>query len=159
MIMCAIEIDGILGRQPRRLRQPRHDAERRPSRSAASIAARPSSNRFDVAAKLVDDEAMDARPLGRLEHAMGAGEAGDDAAAIDVAEQHDRHVGRRRKSHIGDVAGAQIDLRRAAGAFDQDDIGIAREVRKTLQHRRQQRRPSVPDSSARAACPSACPAR
>ena len=90
---------------------------------------------------------------------MRADQAGDDAAAIDVAEQHHRHVGGRGKSHIGDVAGAQIDLRRAAGAFDQDDIGLAREVRKTLQHRRQQRRLLVQIVLRAAACPSACPAR
>ena len=90
---------------------------------------------------------------------MRAGKTGDNAAAIDVPEHHHGHVGCRGKSHIGDVAGAQVDLRRAAGAFDQDDIRIAGEVGKTLQHRRQQRRSSCPDSSWRAAYPSACPAR
>ena len=95
-----------------------------------------------VAAKLVDDEAVDPRALVRLEHRVRADEAGDDAAAVDVAEQHHGHVGGRGKAHVGDVAGAQVDLGRAAGAFDQHEIGVAREVRKALQHRRQQRRPS-----------------
>ncbi len=83
---------------------------------------------------------MDARPFVRLQHEMRAGQARDDAAAIDIAEHHHGHIGGRRKSHIGDVAGAQIDLRRAAGALDQHDIGVAGEMRKALQHGRQQRR-------------------
>jgi len=69
---------------------------------------------------------------------MRAGKAGDNGAAIDIPEHHHRHVGRRGKSHIGDVAGPQVDLRRAAGALDQDDINVARKVGETLQHRREQ---------------------
>ena len=91
-----------------------------------------------IAAKLVDDEAADARALVRLQHQMRAGKTGDHAAAIDVADQHHRHIGRGGKSHIGDIAGAQIDFGRTAGAFDQYDIGLARKLRKTVQYRRQQ---------------------
>jgi hypothetical protein len=45
-----------------------------------------------------------------------------------------------RKAHIGDVIGAQVDFRRAAGAFDQHQIGLRLQSRKTLQHRRHQLR-------------------
>ena len=135
--MRAIEIDGIFRRQPRRLRQPRHDAERGPAREARDR-RQPLIEQSNIAAKLVDDEAVDPRQFVRLQNQMRAGKARDDAAAIDVPEHHHGHIGGRGKSHIGDVAGAQVDLRRTAGAFDQDDIGIAREMGKTLQHRRQQ---------------------
>jgi hypothetical protein len=54
--------------------------------------------------------------------ALRADDLRDDPAAVDIARQHHRHVRRARESHIGDVAGAQIDLGRAAGAFDQHQI-------------------------------------
>ena len=76
--------------------------------------------------------------LVRLQNEMRAGQARDNAAAIDIPEHHHGHIGGRGKSHIGDVASAKVDLRRAAGALDQDDIGVAGKMRKTLQHRRQQ---------------------
>ena len=43
-------------------------------------------------------------------------------AAIDIADEHDRHIGRVRESHVGDVVRAQVGFRRAAGAFDDDDV-------------------------------------
>ena len=159
MMACgAIEVDRIFCRQPCRLRQPRHHAERRPARAARdcgeALVEQP-----DIAAKLVDDEAVDARALVRLQHEMRADQARDDAAAVDIAEHHDRHIGGRGKSHIGDVAGAQVDLRRAAGAFDQDDIGVAGEMRKALQHRRQQRGLLLEIVLRAQRARSACPAR
>ena len=156
--MRAIEIDGIFRRQPCRLRQPRHDAERGPAREARDR-RQALIEQSNVAAKLVDDEAVDPRQFVRLQNEMRAGEAGDDAAAIDVPEHHHGHVGCRGKSHIGDVAGTQVDLRRAAGAFDQDDIGIAGEIAQNSPAPPAAAPPSCPDSSWRAACPSACPAR
>ena len=41
------------------------------------------------------------------------------------------HVRRLGKAHIGDVAGAQIDLGRAAGALDEDEIGRPRRAART----------------------------
>ena len=52
--------------------------------------------------------------------------AGDDAAAVDVADQQHRHARGRGEAHVGDVAGAQVDLGRAAGALDQDEVGLGR---------------------------------
>ena len=56
-----------------------------------------------VAAKLVDQEAADQRGVGGIEHRLGADQAGDHAAAVDVADQHHRHVGGARETHVGDV--------------------------------------------------------
>jgi hypothetical protein len=44
------------------------------------------------------------------------------------------------KAHIGDVVFAQIDLRRAASALDQNDVGVALHDPKAFKHVRQQLR-------------------
>jgi hypothetical protein len=95
---------------------------------------------FRIAAELVDEEAVDARALVRFQHRMGADETGDHAAAVDIAGEHHRYVGRGSKSHVGDVAHAQIDLGRATGTFHDNDVGLARELREALQHDGQKRR-------------------
>ena len=84
---------------------------------------------------------MRARSAGS-QHRMRADEAGDHAAAVDVADQDHRHVGGLGKAHIGDVAGAQVDLGRAARAL-RPGRGRRRraEPREALQHRRQQLAP------------------
>ena len=69
---------------------------------------------------------------------MGADEAGDDAAAVDIADEHDRHVGRLGEAHVGDVAGAEIDLGRAAGALDQHDVHAFADDGEAFQHSGQQ---------------------
>ena len=60
--------------------------------------------------------------VGRLEHPERAGEMGEHAAAVDVADHQHRQIGGAGKAHIGDVAVAQIDLGRAAGALADDDV-------------------------------------
>jgi hypothetical protein len=97
-----------------------------------------------VAAKLVDDIAGEPRPLGGGEQRVGPDELGDDPAAIDVADQRDRHIGGLGETHIGDVASAQIDLGRAAGALDEDEIGIRRDSSERAEHHRHQRRRQRP---------------
>ena len=97
---------------------------------------------------------MRARSAAR-QHRMRADQAGDDAAALDVADQHDRHVGRLGKAHIGDVAAPQVDLGRAAGAFDQDEVGLRAQAARSC---------PAPPAAARACAagsraPSACPTR
>ena len=83
----------------------------------------PSANSETSPRKLLTMKpAIELRILG-IEHRLGADQARDHAAAVDVADQHHRHVGGAGKAHIGDVVGAQIDLRRAARAFDQDEVG------------------------------------
>ena len=123
------------------------------------IAARPCSNNPTSPRNLLTMKPWIRASLVRLQNEMRAGQTGDDAAAIDVPEHHHGHVGGRGKSHVGDVAGAQVDLRRAAGAFDQDDIRLAGEVAQNSPAPPAATPPSFPDSSWRAACPSVCPAR
>ena len=73
--------------------------------------------------------------------------------------EHHRHVGGLGKAHIGDVAGPQIDLGRAARALDEDDVGVAREPREALEHRRQQLGACAAAYSRACSVPSAGPAR
>ena len=118
----------ILRRQQPRVGEIRHQAERLPA-GRLRDARHPRSKQVRIAAELVDDEAADQRRVVGRQHRLGADEARDHAAAVDVADQHDRHVGGAGKTHIGDVVRPQIDFRRAAGAFDQHEIGLAAQAR------------------------------
>ena len=93
-----------------------------------------------VAAELVDDEACDRRGVLRLERRLRPENLREDAAAVDVGDKHDRTAGGASEAHVSDVALAQIDLGRAARAFDEHEIGLALEVRKTVEHRAHQLR-------------------
>ena len=56
-----------------------------------------------IAAELVDEVALEPRALGRLEQRVRADQRRDHAALVDVADQHDRQIGRFGKAHVGDV--------------------------------------------------------
>ena len=71
---------------------------------------------------------------------MRADQLGDDAAALDIADEDDRNARRLGEAHIGDVARAQVDLGRAAGTLDQHEVRALAEVREAREHARQQRR-------------------
>ena len=86
-----------------RRREERHEAERAPSR-ALGDEAHAVVEQARVAAKLVDEEADDHVRVLRRDHRLRADELGDDAAAVDVADQHDRRLRRAGEAHVGDVA-------------------------------------------------------
>ena len=44
----------------------------------------------------------------------------------------DRAIGGAREAHVGDIALAQVDLRRAARALDEHDIGVRSPTRAKL---------------------------
>ena len=44
------------------------------------------------------------------------------AAAVDVGDEEHRAVGGRGETHVGDVTVAQVNLGRAARAFDHDEV-------------------------------------
>ena len=93
-----------------------------------------------IAAELVDQETLEQSSLGRLHELPGADDAGDGTAQRDVGDQHHRHAGRLGEAHVGDIAGAQVDLGRAARALDQHQIGGRAEAREALDHLGQQAR-------------------
>ena len=66
---------------------------------------------------------------------MGAHDRGDDAAPVDVADQHHRHAGARREAHIGDVVGAQVDFGRRPRPLHDDEVGALAHLRPRVQHR------------------------
>ena len=123
----------ILRRQQPRLGEEGNEAERLPAGRRRDQRHAVGEQRR-VAAELVDQEAFDQRRVVGVDHRLGADQAGDHPAAVDVADQHHRHVGGAGEAHIGDVVGAQIDLRRAARAFDQNDVGFALQPREAVQH-------------------------
>ena len=129
----------IFRRQSSGARKERHNSERaqpgQPGQRGEPVVEQP-----DVAAELVDDEAGEPRLLAGRQQRVGPDELGDDAAAFDVADQCDRDIGGLSKPHIGNVAVAQIDLGRAAGAFDQDQVGRSGEPRERVHYRRQKAR-------------------
>ena len=84
----------------------------------------PLVNKVRIAAKFIDEETRDHCRVGRIEHRLGPNDLGNDAAAIDVAEQNHRNIGRAGKAHIGDIVLAQIDFRRAPGAFNKNQIRL-----------------------------------
>ena len=53
---------------------------------------------------------------------MGAYQLRDHAAAINVPDQHDRHVRSTGKAHVGDIAGTEVHLCGAASTFDDDQV-------------------------------------
>ena len=70
---------------------------------------------------------MDHRGVGGVEDGVGADELGDDAAAVDVADEDDGDGGGAGEAHVGDVVGAEVDLGGAAGAFDEEEVGVGGE--------------------------------
>ena len=95
----------------------------------------PAFEQADVAAKAVDDKALDARLLRRREQLQCSHQVREDAAAVDVGNQNHRHVGGFGEAHVGDVAIAQIDFRRTAGAFHQHTVEFGLEPLPAFHHR------------------------
>ena len=81
-----------------------------------------------VAAELVDDEAGDERLVVGLEQRERPEQRGEDAAAVDVADDQHGQAGRAGEAHVGEVAVAQVDLGRAAGALADDDVEARAQV-------------------------------
>ena len=98
----------------------------------------PAQARFeqaDIAAEAVDDEALDARLLARREQVERADQMRKNTAAVDVGDQDHRAIHRFGKTHVGDVAVAQVDLGRAAGPFDQQAFVLRAKAAIRFEHR------------------------
>ena len=95
----------ILGRQAMGIGEERHQAERIPAGGRRDHRHAVGKQR-GIAAELVDDEAAHHLGVVRVDHRPGADDAGDDAAAVDVADDDHGHISGARKTHIGDVVAA-----------------------------------------------------
>jgi hypothetical protein len=91
-----------------------------------------------VTAELVDQVTDDALPVRLVEQQPGAHQRCHGAAAVEVADHHDRDVGAFGEVHVGDVAVAQIDLGAAARSFDEHQVGLRAESLEAVQHGRHQ---------------------
>ena len=118
-----IKCERVLGRQQPRIGKEWNEAERFPSSGARNL-PHPIGEQRRVAAKLVDQETADQRRIGWIDDGLGADQARNHPAAVDVADQHDRARGRAREPHVGNVVAAQVHFRCAAGTLDQDEIGF-----------------------------------
>ncbi len=126
------ELHRIFCRQRSGRMQPRHNTKRLPPRARLDgVDAR--AKQPHVAAKLVDDEATDALAIARIEHCMRADQRRNHVTAIDVADERDGYVGGVCEAHVRHVVRAQIRFGRAAGAFDDDDVGLALQAAKAVE--------------------------
>ncbi len=109
-------IDGIFGLQVQ-IHQVRQHAQYRLA-GALLQPVQPRLQQRDIAAKTVDDEALHARLLAFREQRQGPDQVCEHATLVDISDQDHRAVHRLGEAHVGDITGAQIDLRRRACALD-----------------------------------------
>ena len=128
------DVERVFGRQAVRARKPWHHAQPAPTRALRDQRVTV-VKQADIAAELVDQKAADHRGILGIQHPLGSHDLRDDPAPVDIAHQHNRHPRRAGKAHIGNVIGAQVDLCRAAGTFDQHDIAGRGQAMETVQHR------------------------
>jgi hypothetical protein len=72
--------------------------------------------------------------FGCTEQVERAAQVREHAAAVDVGDEDYRAVDRFGKAHVGDIAVAQVDFRRAAGTFGDDQTILRRQPTERLQH-------------------------
>ena len=72
----------------------------------------------NIATKTVDDKTLNPRLFALGQQFQSADQVREDATAIDVGNQNHRAVHGLGKAHVGNVAGAQVDLGRRPGTFD-----------------------------------------
>jgi hypothetical protein len=118
--------------------KPRHDAEAAEPGTGMDR-RQPAVEQSRVAAELVDDDPRKPRAFPVRQKGPCADDLGDGAAALDIRDQRDRHVGSLGETHVGDIAVAQVDLGGAAGPFHQNQVGAVLHTGEAVQHQRQQR--------------------
>src|SRR3546814_18533038 len=106
---------------------------RRPPRSTRTDTLFPYTTRFrsklNITPEFIDKKGLYHGRVARVDHRLGTCDRGDHAAAVDVAHQYHRHVGRAGKAHVCDVPFTQVDFGWAASALDYNDIsGCAQEI-------------------------------
>ena len=101
--------------------QPRHDAEHRDAGERFYLLD-PGIQQRHVAAKFINNHALDPRALAIVQQRERAVDRGEYAAAIDIRHEDHRALGHLGHAHIDDVAIAQIDLRRTSCPFQHQHI-------------------------------------
>ena len=123
---ATVEGERVLGGQAAGVLEERHEAEAGPAGGLLDGAHAVVEQR-GIAAELVDDEARDHGPRPRVRCTA--------LVPTRLAMTPPRSMSPMRttgtfggagEAHVGDVAGAQVDLGRGARAFDEHEIGIRR---------------------------------
>ena len=127
------ERQGVLGWQALRFRKVRNKPQRPPSGQARDLlhAVR---EKAGIAPELIDDEPLHKGDILGIGHHFRSGEARDDAAAVDVANENDGHAARAGEPEIGDVVSSQVDLGHGARAFDEHEIRLTAQTREAIEH-------------------------
>ena len=76
----------------------------------------------DVAAEFIDDDAFDHGAFFRVEEHDRAVHGREDAAAVNIGHEQDGRLGHAGHAHVDDILVLQVDFRRAAGAFNDNDV-------------------------------------
>jgi hypothetical protein len=117
---CLLRLDGVLGVQMQAAEHGQHAEHRQAGALFEPLLA--TAQQRAVTTEAVDDEAAHQRALVIAEAGQRADQMGEHAAAVDVRDDDDRAARRQRETHVRDVALAQIDLGRTAGALDDDEV-------------------------------------
>ena len=89
-----------------------------------------------IAAELVQHEAVDSLALAGLQQRPGTVQMREGPAAVDVGHEQAARLAMPRHPQVDDVAGAQVDLRRRAGALDHHHVVLgAQRVERAGDHR------------------------
>ena len=129
-----VQSQRILCRQARGVRKVRDQPQRGPARPLRDgLQAR--LEQGGIAAKAVDQKARHQRRILGRDHHLRAHDLGDHPAPVDVAQHDDRHIGGAGEAHVGDVVGAQVDLRRAARALHDHQISLTPQALEAFEHR------------------------
>ena len=130
----------VLGVQPQ-VRQPGQHAQHRPAGELLER-AEPGPEQAEVAAELVDHEAGHQRLVLGVEQGERAVHGGEDAAAVDVADEHRRDRAVPGQAHVDEVVRPEVDLGRAAGPLADHDVVAGGEVVVRRERRLGERRPA-----------------
>src|SRR5262249_39594256 len=105
----------------------RHDAEHRhpPTLLKNAYAV---SKQLGIATELVNHQADYQGTLRGLEQIQGTQQLSEDTSPINVAHQKHRSLDMTSQGHVDNVVIAQVQLDRAAGAFDDDQVMIGTEA-------------------------------
>ena len=85
-------------------------------------------------AKTIDQQRLHTCPLGRRKDIQRTLQCREHTAAMNIANQPDRQIGRLGKAHIGDVACTQIRLRRRTRPLNDHHVICRPQPRKGFEH-------------------------
>ena len=127
------DINGVFGLQME-IHQIRQYAQYRFA-GALLQPIQPRLQQGDITAKAVDHKTLDPRLLALGKQRQGADQMGKHPALVDIGNQDHRAIHRLGKAHIGDIAGAQVDLRWRTGALHHHHRISGAQTLVRLQHR------------------------